>query len=104
MLISYYILLAGCYVDLNPNCPADLRLKNSQGVTVGCKSACLAHGGASNCCTGAHDTRATCPTSGVANYNYFHGNCPKAYAYAYDDAIALFQCAGAPNYKITFCP
>jgi hypothetical protein len=55
---------ADCSANLNANCPDALKVKDSAGATVGCKSACLALGGDSNCCTGAHNTRQTCPTSG----------------------------------------
>lgn len=37
---------------------------------------------------------------------FLEGNCPNAYAYAYDDATALFSCDSAlqTDYTITFCP
>ncbi|KAF8178151.1 thaumatin family-domain-containing protein [Mycena galopus ATCC 62051] len=109
----------GCYVpsgpvDLGPDCPALLIGPfNSTGFPVGCKSACLVdalNGDAANspnCCSGQYDTPATCPPTGVTDYAYFKGNCPDAYAYAYDESIgALFPCEAALNavYTITFCP
>jgi hypothetical protein len=61
---------ASCPVDLDPNCPAELA---SAG---GCKSACFANldgnqADSPNCCSGSHNTAATCPPSGVAFYDYF---------------------------------
>ncbi|KAJ7055586.1 thaumatin [Mycena amicta] len=105
--------VGACAVDLGPNCPAALKGPfDSTGFPVGCKSACLVdalNGNAANspnCCSGQFDTPATCPSSGVTDYSYFHGNCPTAYAYAYDDANALFTCPAseAATYTITFCP
>ena len=68
--------VADCPVDLNPNCPAELvGPKDSSGAVVGCKSACVAGLGDPtnnpNCCTGSHNTAATCPPSGVQDYSYF---------------------------------
>ena len=68
--------VADCPVDLNPNCPAELAgPKDSSGKVVGCKSACVAGLGdaanSPNCCTGSHNTAATCPPSGVQDYSYF---------------------------------
>ncbi|KAM5530771.1 hypothetical protein V8D89_015578 [Ganoderma adspersum] len=106
--------VADCPVDLGPNCPAALKGPyDSTGFPVGCKSACVAGlGGAISdnydCCTGSHNTPATCPPSGVDYYSYFKGNCPNSYAYAYDESsgTALFTCdsALAADYTITFCP
>jgi len=99
--------VASCPVDLNPNCPAPLKgPSDSKGVAVGCKSACLALGGSGNCCSGPQSTPSTCPSSGVAYYSYFKGNCPKAYAYAFDEpsGTALWACGRAADYTIKFCP
>ncbi|KAI0768096.1 Osmotin thaumatin-like protein [Trametes elegans] len=78
-----------CPVDLNANCLGDPT--NNP-----------------NCCTGTHNTPATCPPSGVQFYDYFKGNCKNSYAYAYDESsgTALFTCdaALAADYTITFCP
>ncbi|KAI0749526.1 thaumatin-like protein [Daedaleopsis nitida] len=102
-----------CPVDLNPNCPAPLKgPTNPQGQVVGCKSACAAGLGDPtnnpNCCTGTHNTQATCPSSGVQYYDYFKSQCKNAYAYAYDEpsGTALFHCDSgkAADYTITFCP
>ena len=66
-----------CAVDLNANCPDNLRYVVN-GQTVGCKSGCLATGSETDCCSGSHNTPATCPSSGVSSYAYFHDNCPNA--------------------------
>jgi hypothetical protein len=45
---------------------------------------------------------------GVAFYDYFKGNCPNAYAYAFDESsgTALWTCDSGlnANYTLTFCP
>ena len=76
--------------------PSALVLKDSSGVTVGCKSACLANvdgnpcmffplsqshapplnelphlANSPNCCSGSYNTPQTCPASGVSYYHYF---------------------------------
>lgn len=103
-----------CPVDLIPHCPKPLKGPlNSAGSPVGCRSACNANldghpTNSSNCCSGQYSTPETCPSSGVAYYSYFKGNCPNSYAYAYDESsgTALFTCdsALAADYTITFCP
>ncbi|ETW77451.1 thaumatin PR protein [Heterobasidion irregulare TC 32-1] len=75
--------IADCPVDLGPNCPAPLKGPfDSSGFPVGCKSACEAGlapdpNNSPNCCTGSHNTQATCPSSGVQYYSYFsaHASC-----------------------------
>ncbi|KIJ43377.1 hypothetical protein M422DRAFT_253254 [Sphaerobolus stellatus SS14] len=63
--------VADCPVDLGPNCPSALKGPfDSTGFPVGCKSACFANldgnpTNSANCCSGSHDTPATCPSSGV---------------------------------------
>ncbi|KAG8996743.1 hypothetical protein FRB90_012644 [Tulasnella sp. 427] len=104
--------VADCPVDLGPNCPPNLKGPfDSTGFPVGCKSDCLVDpnpGNSPSCCTGSHNTPATCPKSGVPHYNYFKGNCPNSYVYAYDESsgTALWTCPASktPNYTITFCP
>ncbi|KAI0327518.1 Osmotin thaumatin-like protein [Cubamyces sp. BRFM 1775] len=105
--------VADCPVDLGPNCPAPLKGPfDSTGFPVGCRSACQAGLGDPvnnpNCCTGTHNTAATCPPSGVAYYSYFKDNCPNTYAYAFDESsgTALWTCGGnlQADYTITFCP
>ncbi|KAL7277766.1 hypothetical protein ACG7TL_008709 [Trametes sanguinea] len=100
--------VADCPVDLGPDCPAPLKGPfDSNGFAVGCKSACDAGLGDPvnnpNCCTGTFNNPSTCTPSGVDFYSYFKGNCPNAYAYAFDDPSALFHCSNA-DYTITFCP
>ncbi|KAI5116716.1 hypothetical protein M0805_000825 [Coniferiporia weirii] len=105
---------ASCPVDLGPNCPSVLAGPyDSTGFVLGCKSACLADldndpSNSANCCTGSHDTAATCPPSGVEYYSYFKDSCPDAYAYAYDESsgTALWTCSASLNadYTVTFCP
>lgn len=104
--------VSDCPVDLNPNCPGPIKGPfDHNGVAVGCKSACLVDpnpGNSPNCCSGSHNTAATCPPSGVQFYSYFKQACPNAYAYAYDEASgsALFTCASGQraDYTVTFCP
>ncbi|OSD08743.1 Osmotin thaumatin-like protein [Trametes coccinea BRFM310] len=100
---------ASCPVDLNPDCPAELAGPfDASGNPVGCKSACAAGLGdpvnSPNCCTGTHSTPATCPASGVEYYSYFKGNCPTAYAFAYDTPTTTLPCTSQPDYTVTFCP
>ncbi|KAF8153129.1 thaumatin [Crassisporium funariophilum] len=122
--------VADCAVDLGPNCPAPLKGPfDASGFPVGCRSACEANldGNqrkfsasaryfASDCIsrklsqlllrTIQHPQ--TCPASGVAYYSYFKNACPRAYAYAYDEAsgTALWTCNSALKayYTLTFCP
>ncbi|KAH9903188.1 thaumatin family-domain-containing protein [Cubamyces lactineus] len=106
--------LADCPVDLGPSCPAPIQGPfDSTGFPVGCKSACAANldgdpTDSANCCSGSHDTAATCPSSGVQYYDYFKGNCPNSYAYAFDESsgTALWTCDSGLNadYTLTFCP
>ncbi|KAG9000664.1 hypothetical protein FRB94_005317 [Tulasnella sp. JGI-2019a] len=107
-----YCSIASCPVDLNANCPAALKGPlDSNGVAVGCKSDCTVDPNPSDspsCCSGTHATPATCPPSGVPNYNYFKQNCPNSYVYAYDESsgTALQTCPSttSADYTITFCP
>lgn len=60
----------------NPNCPTSLAgpTDSSTGAVIGCKSDCTVDpnpGDSPSCCSGSHSTPATCPPSGVPNYNYF---------------------------------
>ncbi|KAI0074836.1 Osmotin thaumatin-like protein [Panus rudis PR-1116 ss-1] len=103
---------ASCPVDLNPNCPDPLKGPfDSSGAPVGCKSACMVDpkpSDSANCCSGSHNTPATCPASGVQYYSYFKGNCPNSYVYAYDESngTPLWTCSSSakPDYTVTFCP
>jgi len=106
--------IASCPVDLGPNCPGPLKGPfDKSGFPVGCKSACGANlsgnpGDSPNCCSGSHNTPATCPPSGVDFYSYFKDNCPDAYVYAYDESsgTALWTCDDKlqADYTVTFCP
>ncbi|KAG8935569.1 hypothetical protein FRC03_007486 [Tulasnella sp. 419] len=104
--------VAECATDLGPSCPAALKGPyDSSGFPVGCKSDCLVDPNPTNsksCCSGQYSTPATCPPSGVPNYNYFKSRCPRSYVYAYDESsgTALFQCASnlKADYTLTFCP
>jgi len=106
--------VAECAKDLGPGCPAQLKGPfDSTGFPVGCKSACFANldgnqANSANCCSGSHNSPATCPSSGVAFYSYFKSNCPRTYVYAYDESsgTALFTCDSGlrADYTLTFCP
>jgi len=104
--------VAGCEVDLNPKCPDNLKgPTDSSGNVVGCKSDCLVDanpGDSPSCCSGSHNTPATCPPSGVPDYNYFKSSCPNSYVYAYDESsgTALWTCPASKSadYTLTFCP
>nr|ALA44964.1 thaumatin-like protein 2 [Moniliophthora perniciosa] len=106
--------VADCPVDLGPNCPAPLKGPfDASGFPVGCKSACFANldgnqANSPNCCSGDFNRPETCPPSGVQFYDYFKGNCPNSYAYAYDESsgTALFTCPSTAkaDYTLTFCP
>ncbi|KAJ7823306.1 thaumatin-like protein [Mycena olivaceomarginata] len=107
--------IPSCPVDLGPNCPDGQKGPfDPSGFPVGCKSACTVDalngraGDSPNCCSGSHNTPATCPASGVTNYRYFKDNCRDAYAFAYDEpsGTALWTCPSDRNaeYTITFCP
>ncbi|EIW57351.1 Osmotin thaumatin-like protein [Trametes versicolor FP-101664 SS1] len=100
-----------CPVNLVENCPEPLSAPTDEsGKLWGCKTSCSAglagYDNSPNCCSGEFNSPAKCPSSGVAYYEHFKGNCPNAYAYAYDDATALFSCDSAlqTDYTITFCP
>ncbi|KAJ9541028.1 hypothetical protein OSB04_027534 [Centaurea solstitialis] len=97
--------VTGCFVDLNLECPAALRLTAAGGdessAAVACRSACEAFGDPRFCCSGAYATPQSC---GPTSYSeYFKKACPTAYSYAYDDGTSTFTCSSA-DYVITFCP
>ncbi|KAJ7851978.1 thaumatin-like protein [Mycena leptocephala] len=103
---------AGCPANLNPNCPAKLRVHDKSGKIAGCLSSCKANldgnpTNSANCCSGSHDIPATCPNSGVAFYHYFKDACPNSYAYPYGESsgTALWYCASSrdADYTIKFC-
>lgn len=105
--------IAGCFVDLGPNCPSQLRVNDTTGFPIGCKSSCNANldgnpANSPNCCTGSFNTPSSCPSSTVEFYSYFKGNCPDTYAYAFDESsgTALFTCPTSllADFTLTFCP
>ncbi|CAI9103140.1 OLC1v1001584C1 [Oldenlandia corymbosa var. corymbosa] len=88
-----------CTSGLNQICPKELQLE-SNGVVIGCKSACLAFNKPEYCCSGEYNNPNICKPT---NYSQvFKTACPKAYSYPYDDATSTFTCKGA-DYTITFC-
>ncbi|KVI07794.1 Thaumatin [Cynara cardunculus var. scolymus] len=91
----------GCMTDLNGACPAALKVMNSDGNGVACKSACEAFGQQQYCCSGEYGTPDTCKPSSYSLL--FKTACPRAYSYAYDDKTSTFTCNGA-DYQVTFCP
>jgi hypothetical protein len=100
-------------VDLAPGCPAPLKgpFDSTGEFPLGCRSACEANldghqADSANCCSGSHDTAATCPASGVQYYSYFKRACPNAYAFAYDEASesALFTCDSGKKVSSSLVP
>ncbi|CAK7331987.1 unnamed protein product [Dovyalis caffra] len=92
----------GCIKDLNPSCPAELKVAANNGENVvACKSACSAFGDPKYCCCGAYSNPDTCKPTSYSEI--FKTACPRAYSYAYDDQTITFTCAGA-DYVISFCP
>ncbi|KAF9011951.1 thaumatin, partial [Cyathus striatus] len=107
--------ISGCEIDLNPNCPTSLSgpFDPSSLIAHGCKSSCFANldgspSNSSNCCTGTYSTPSMCPPDGVSFYSYFKDNCPRTYAYAYDESsgTALWTCDSSlhADYTLSFCP
>ncbi|KAF8308016.1 Osmotin, thaumatin-like protein, partial [Clavulina sp. PMI_390] len=98
---------ASCATNLNTNCPSKLQgVKDSTGAVIACNSDCAVDTNPTNsasCCTGSHNTPATCPASGVPDYSFFKGNCPNSIVYAYDESsTALWVCSSQPStYTIT---
>ncbi|KAI0649305.1 thaumatin-like protein [Trametes meyenii] len=104
---------ASCSVDLVKDCPEPLSApKDANGKTAGCKTACSAglsgYVNSPDCCSGNFSSPSNCPSSGVQYYSYFKENCPRSYAYAFDESsgTALFSCDASlkADYTITFCP
>lgn len=67
-----------------------------------CLSACQHTGSAADCCTGAHDTAATCPRSTYSRAA--KAVCPDAYSYPYDDGASTFVIPAGGGWRVTFCP
>ncbi|KAG9149017.1 hypothetical protein Leryth_010624 [Lithospermum erythrorhizon] len=92
----------GCFVDLNGDCPSELKVMSNGGDGVACKSACEAFAEEQYCCSGAFGTPDTCKPSSYSEV--FKKACPTAYSYAYDDKSSTFTCSSGAHYLITFCP
>jgi hypothetical protein len=90
-----------CSRDLNLDCPPELQFKDRGGRVVACLSACERFRTEAFCCSGAHNTPATCPPFDYSRL--FKAACPTAYSYAYDDATSTYTCRGE-DYGIWFCP
>ena len=95
---GYSCTTASCTVDLNPGCPDDLKVMDGANV-VACKSSCVVYNTDEYCCRGAFNDPNVCKSSPSAQY--FKGNCPFAYSYAYNDGTSLFTCQNT-DYNITF--
>jgi hypothetical protein len=92
-------------VNLLPNCPNELQVKNSAGQTVACRSSCNKFGTDEYCCAGQFNNPNICNPSKweVNSASYFKRNCPNAYSYAYDDGSSTYICQhNNVGYKIVF--
>ncbi|KAJ7116199.1 thaumatin-like protein [Mycena crocata] len=94
-----------CSADLTPKCPSQLAYKDSTGAVVADLDGMP--GDSANCCSGSHNTLPTCPTEGVAFYDYFKSACPDSYVYALDEpsGTALWHCDSNlhADFTIDFC-
>ncbi|KAK1433552.1 hypothetical protein QVD17_10463 [Tagetes erecta] len=88
---------AGCISDLNKNCVPVLKVVDSSGMVVACKSECDAFNVPRFCCTGDHGTCAPTPFSMM-----YKAACPSAY-YSYADASSTFTCSRS-DFLVTFGP
>jgi hypothetical protein len=95
---GYWCTNLECIVDLNLECPDDLKVLH-EGNVVACKSSCLAYDTDEYCCRGEFSDLESCKSSPSAVY--FKSNCPAAYSYAYDDLTSTFTCYDV-NYNIVF--
>ncbi|GKV51675.1 hypothetical protein SLEP1_g58307 [Rubroshorea leprosula] len=91
----------GCAIDLNKDCPVELKIIDGSNEGVACKSAGDAFGDAQYCCRGAHASPDTCKPNTYSEF--FKNACPQVYSYAYDDVTSTSTCAGA-DFIVTFCP
>ncbi|CAL9757853.1 unnamed protein product [Musa acuminata subsp. burmannicoides] len=89
----------GCPGDINAICPDDLRVKDSAGKTIACKSACDAYQDPKLCCIKEYGSRAKCQPSSQAKV--FMQACPLAHTWTYDGRA--FACSGS-DFNITLCP
>ncbi|XP_008230703.1 PREDICTED: thaumatin-like protein [Prunus mume] len=93
--------IGGCLKNLKSWCPEELKVLNSKGEVVACKSACLAFNTDPFCCRNEYGTPAKCKPSVYSKI--FKDACPSYYSYAYDSPPPLVTCKSS-EYVITFCP
>ncbi|KAG8774384.1 hypothetical protein FRC12_002023 [Ceratobasidium sp. 428] len=101
---------AQCAVDLNSICPDALKgTADPSGLTVACRTACQANldgnqANSTNCCSGAFSTPETCPSNSIAFNDFFKGNCPDSFTFAFDEAsgTALKTCDGSNQADCTY--
>ncbi|PIN05444.1 hypothetical protein CDL12_22022 [Handroanthus impetiginosus] len=93
--------IGGCWKNLKANCPRELRVVNSEGEVVACKSACLAFNLDAFCCRNEYGSPGKCKPSMYSKM--FKDACPNYFSYAFDTPAPLVNCA-ADEYVITFCP
>ncbi|EXJ95089.1 hypothetical protein A1O1_00207 [Capronia coronata CBS 617.96] len=67
-----------------------------------CLSACAKWNKAKYCCTGNHNTPATCSPSLYSTQA--KKVCPDAYSYAYDDQTSTFIIPQGSGFEVVFCP
>lgn len=91
-----------CSADINAECPREQALRDQKGVTIGCKSACMAFNRPEYCCVGDFNSADKCKPTNYSSF--FKEKCPQAYSYPYDDNTNTFTCPSRTNYLITFCP
>ncbi|GAA6036632.1 hypothetical protein JCM8097_001262 [Rhodosporidiobolus ruineniae] len=94
-------------------CPDDkLKLQDSYGAILGCKSACYGGIGDSNvqCCSGDYASAKACTSDKIQYFDYFHSACPTSMSYFEDypssgDTTQYNCLAGEDNgFTFTFCP
>ncbi|KAK5446744.1 hypothetical protein LTS15_009677 [Exophiala xenobiotica] len=67
-----------------------------------CLSACAKYNKDQYCCTGSHNTPATCSPSDYSTQA--KKVCPDAYSYAYDDQTSTFIIPQGGGFEVVFCP
>ncbi|KIW43747.1 uncharacterized protein PV06_04818 [Exophiala oligosperma] len=67
-----------------------------------CLSACAKWNKDQYCCTGSHNTPATCSPSDYSTQA--KRVCPDAYSYAYDDQTSTFIIPQGGGFEVVFCP
>ncbi|RDX90092.1 G-type lectin S-receptor-like serine/threonine-protein kinase RLK1, partial [Mucuna pruriens] len=91
----------GCAVDLNAECPTELKVTENNGQVVACQNACAAFNLQFLCCIGNHSSSDTCQPSAYSQI--FKRACPQAYN-PYDDTTSTFTCSTHSDYSVVFCP